>query len=96
MWPPGRQCAIPELADHGRFALAREHYDDPNWSMLAWGRLYFEIERSALVEIWPNALAPNRDSLTRFIGYTHEQGLISRRLAPKELFTPDTTTLRAE
>ena len=39
---------------------------------------------------WPYGLAPNRAVLDTFLRYHHEQGLSPRRLAPEELFAPET------
>ena len=32
----------------------------------------------------------NRDALATFLRYSHEQGLSRRRLAPEDLFAPET------
>jgi 4,5-dihydroxyphthalate decarboxylase len=39
---------------------------------------------------WPYGFGPNRDVLDTFLRYHHEQGLSKRRLAPEELFAPET------
>ena len=39
---------------------------------------------------WPYGLGPNRAVLDTFLRYHHEQGLSPRRLAPEELFAPET------
>ncbi len=39
---------------------------------------------------WPYGLAPNRHVLDAFLRHHHEQGLSPRRLAPEELFAPET------
>jgi 4,5-dihydroxyphthalate decarboxylase len=70
-------------------SLARVRWDDPNWSMLIWGR--HELERQANVagfDPWRNGLEANRKNLERFATYSNEQGLTSRRLSPDELFEP--------
>ena len=67
------------------------YYDDPNWSRLAWGRHYLEDEQRQLApDPWPFGLAPNRANLERFIGYSHDQGLIRQRMAPESLFAEST------
>lgn len=67
--------------------VAYERYEDPNWSLLAWGRQYLEAEQRELAPgPWRNGLAANRDNLVRFIEYAHEQGLIARGAAPEERF----------
>src|SRR5579884_1268399 len=71
--------------------VALRYYDDPNWSRLAWGRLYLEEEQRQLApDPWPNGLARNRANLERFIAYAYEQGLLRRPLAPEELFVEST------
>ena len=72
-------------------ALCLEYYADPNWSRLAWGRYYQEEEAERLApDPWPFGLARNRANLERFIGYSHEQGLIRQRLTPESLFVAST------
>jgi 4,5-dihydroxyphthalate decarboxylase len=69
--------------------LARIRWDDPNWSLLIWGR--HELERQEALagsDPWRNGLEANRKNLERFATYSNEQGLTSRRLAPDELFAP--------
>ncbi len=69
--------------------LARIRWDDPNWSLLIWGR--HELERQEELsgsDPWRNGLEANRKNLERFATYSNEQGLTSRRLAPDELFSP--------
>jgi 4,5-dihydroxyphthalate decarboxylase len=39
---------------------------------------------------WPYGVAANRHVLDTFLRYHHEQGLSPRRLAPEELFAPET------
>ena len=39
---------------------------------------------------WPYGFERNRAVIDKFLGYHHEQGLSSRRLAPEELFAPET------
>jgi len=77
------------------FARAREiayrYYDDPNWSRLAWGRHYFEAEQRLFGgDPWRDGLAANRAYLARFTAHAHDQGLISRPLAPEDLFVEAT------
>jgi 4,5-dihydroxyphthalate decarboxylase len=68
--------------------ISRRYYDDPNWSRLAWGRHFLEEERQLLGEnLWPIGIEENRACLERFIGYSHDQGLIDRRLSVDELFS---------
>jgi len=41
-------------------------------------------------DFWPYGLQPNLQTLETFLRYSHEQGLSKRRLAPHELFAPET------
>jgi 4,5-dihydroxyphthalate decarboxylase len=69
------------------WALARDYYDDPNWSRLAWARLLAEDERAAFgKDPWPNGLAQNRANLERFIRYESDQGLIKAPMPVESLF----------
>ncbi len=71
--------------------IARERWDDPNWSYLAWGRHSFEQQHQLLAsDIWPNGLQKNLDNLTWFIEQSHDQGLITRTCDPSEMFYPTT------
>ncbi|MBI4214022.1 MAG: ABC transporter substrate-binding protein [Chloroflexi bacterium] len=66
-------------------------YDDPIWSLLAWGRQSLEDERGALApDLWPVGLAANRSNLERFIQYAHEQGVIQSPMPVESLFTEST------
>jgi 4,5-dihydroxyphthalate decarboxylase len=67
---------------------ARARWDDPNWSLLLWGR--HELERQEEIcafDPWRNGLDANRKNLERFATYSNDQGLTGRRLSPDELFT---------
>lgn len=67
--------------------ISLEYYDDPNWSRMAWGRLYFERERSILgANPWLNGIAKNRACLERFVKYSRELGLIGDVPAVESLF----------
>ena len=68
---------------------ALERWNDPNWSMLLWGRR--EIERQREVgksDAWQNGLEANRKNIERFALYSFEQGLSRRQWTPEELFLP--------
>jgi 4,5-dihydroxyphthalate decarboxylase len=41
-------------------------------------------------DFWPYGFEANEHTLTTFVRYSHEQGLTSRRLDPRELFVPGT------
>lgn len=71
--------------------ISAHYYDDPGWSRLAWGRHYFEEERSLMGEnAWPHGLAKNCNYLERFAAYSKELGLIKQRPAIDELFAETT------
>jgi 4,5-dihydroxyphthalate decarboxylase len=70
-------------------ALCREFYSDPNWSWLAWGRQAFEEEQQLLGDDpWPYGVEKNRANLERFIGYSLDQGLMTKKITVEELFLP--------
>jgi 4,5-dihydroxyphthalate decarboxylase len=67
--------------------IAWDYFSDPNWSSLAFGRRYYERERTAFGrDPWMFGVAGNRANLEQFIMYSHDQGLISRKLGVDELF----------
>jgi 4,5-dihydroxyphthalate decarboxylase len=60
-------------------------------TMLPWQVAHVEETRRELGEDWwAYGLEPNRHTLDTFLRYHHEQGLSHRRLAPEELFAPET------
>jgi 4,5-dihydroxyphthalate decarboxylase len=70
---------------------AREYYEDPNYSMLAWGRLDIEDElRLFGRDPWENGFTRNSANVARFIAYSHDQGLIPAPFGPETLFHPST------
>jgi 4,5-dihydroxyphthalate decarboxylase len=82
--------AVLEMFNHA-FALAREYFEDPNWSRLAWGRHYFELEENRFEgDPWTNGFARNRSNIERFIRYSHDQGLIESPFPPETLFAGET------
>ena len=69
--------------------VCREFYADPNWSWLAWGRQAFEEEQKLLGnDPWPYGLEKNRANLQRFVGYSRDQGLMSKEMPLEQLFLP--------
>jgi 4,5-dihydroxyphthalate decarboxylase len=69
--------------------ICREFYADPNWSWLAWGRQAFEEEQKLLGDDpWPYGLEKNRANLERFVGYSLDQGLMTKKMRLDELFVP--------
>jgi len=70
-------------------ALAATYMDDPGWSQMPWAQLGREEQNGLLKgDLWPVGFAANRANVERFIGYSHNQGLIDRRLEPDDLFHP--------
>jgi 4,5-dihydroxyphthalate decarboxylase len=68
-------------------ALVATYMDDPGWSQLPWARMAREEQNSLLkADLWPVGFAANRANVERFIGYSHDQGLIDRQLTPDALF----------
>ena len=59
--------------------------------MLPWATAHVEDARREMGhDFWPYGLERNRDTLSTFVRYHHEQGLSRRRLEPEELFAPET------
>lgn len=60
-------------------------------TMLPWLVAHLEDTRRAMgSDFWPYGLAANTATLETFLRYSHEQGLSPRRLAPEDLFAPET------
>ena len=60
-------------------------------TMLPWLTAHVEDARRELGEdFWPYGLHNNRHVLDTFLRYHHEQGLSKHRLAPEDLFAPET------
>ena len=73
------------------FAVARDYYSDPNWSMLPWGPQAREKQQSLLgSDPWPNGVAKNQANMERFMALAREQGVISRTLSMEEMFHAST------
>ena len=87
-----RQPELPGLlmrAFESAQGIADGYIDDPGWSRLAWTKYARERETPALgAKLWPLGVAANRANLERFIGYSHDQGIIDRRIAVEEMFHP--------
>ena len=66
--------------------ICRDFYADPNWSWFAWGRQAFEEEKVLGHDPWPFGLENNRANLERFVGYSLDQGLMTKKMAVDELF----------
>jgi 4,5-dihydroxyphthalate decarboxylase len=60
-------------------------------AMLPWHNAHVEEARALMGEdYWPYGFDANRKTLETFLGYHHQCGLSRRRLAPEELFAPET------
>ncbi len=59
--------------------------------MIAWSVAQMEEEREIFgKDPWAYSLEPNRHVLETLVNYTHEQGLIKKRLSVESLFAPST------
>jgi 4,5-dihydroxyphthalate decarboxylase len=68
----------------------REHLEDYAFPLAPLGRLAYEDDEALFgADPWPSGYAANARALDDFVLYLHDQGLIRRRLAAEELFTPD-------
>jgi 4,5-dihydroxyphthalate decarboxylase len=86
-YPHAAQSLFKAFSDAKK--ICREYYADPNWSWLAWGRQAFEEEEKLLgADPWPYGLEKNRANLERFVGYSLDQGLMSKKMPIEELFLP--------
>jgi 4,5-dihydroxyphthalate decarboxylase len=87
-----RQPELPRLllqVFENAARIADGYLDDPGWSRLPWSKYTREREAIDLASrLWPLGVAANRANLERFIGYSHDQGIIDRRLSADELFHP--------
>ena len=95
---PGTSVAGPAVMDAFDRAGAAcvRHWDDPNWSRLAWGRHLVEEEAAVLGrDPWANGLSANHANLERFITYSHEQGLIGASMPVEGLFAEATLGILA-
>jgi len=58
--------------------------------MLPWLIRHAEDTRDLMgKDFWPYGFEPNKDGLSTFLRYSHEQGLARRLLSPQELFAPE-------
>ncbi|MGI9245004.1 MAG: ABC transporter substrate-binding protein [Verrucomicrobiales bacterium] len=61
---------------------------------LPWATQEFEETRALMGEnFWPYGIGSNRKALDAVMRYTHEQGLVKRRLEIEEIFHPSTLAL---
>ena len=87
---PGLARALFDAFEGAR-KIAQSYYEDPNWSLLAWGLQDMEAERAAFGrDPWENGFARNRANLARFIDYACDQGLISAPTPVEDLFARET------
>ena len=60
-------------------------------AMLPWLIAHLdEVTREMGDDFWPYGLDRNRETLSTFLRYAHEQGLAKDRLHPEDLFAPET------
>jgi 4,5-dihydroxyphthalate decarboxylase len=91
-----RQPWIAASLQKAFVAAQRETYADLSETaalkaMLPWLTAHVEEARREMGDdFWPYGLDRNRHALATFLRYSHEQGLARRRLAPEELFAPET------
>jgi len=90
----------PELPDK----LFRLYCDAKRWAQRwrraipslveAWPNHYLAEEQKLFtVDPWAYGLEANRHVLDTFLGYCHAQGITARRIAPEEIFHPNTLKL---
>jgi 4,5-dihydroxyphthalate decarboxylase len=85
---PELPSALFQLFEQAR-RRALERWNDPNWSMLLWGRRALERQQQLCErDPWRNGLEANRKNIERFALYSYEQGLSRRQWRPEELFLP--------
>jgi 4,5-dihydroxyphthalate decarboxylase len=78
--------ALFDVFDEAR-KLARRRWNDPNWSLLMWGKQDLERESGVTErDPWTNGQQANRKNIEDFVRYSNEQGLTRRALTPEELF----------
>jgi 4,5-dihydroxyphthalate decarboxylase len=66
---------------------------DPNASMVPLPQGHFAAAWAQGVfggDLWPYGLEPNRPTLETFLTWATEQGVTARKLAPEDLFAPET------
>jgi 4,5-dihydroxyphthalate decarboxylase len=85
---PDLPQALFQIFERAR-RTALERWNDPNWSMLLWGRRELERqEKLCSFDPWRNGPEANRKNVERFALYSYEQGLSRRQWKPEELFVP--------
>ncbi len=85
---PELPAALFKMFEQARRS-ALERWNDPNWSMLLWGRRELEHQKQLCsLDPWRNGLEANRKNIERFALYSHEQGLSRRQWQAEELFIP--------
>lgn len=72
-------------------SLSEEYFEDPGWGRLAWGRHYYEAEKTLFGrDPWENGFTKNRAMLERLIMYSHDQAMIDSPFPVETLFVPET------
>ena len=76
---------------HHAFDVAMGYYEDPNWSMLAGGRHYWELEQARFKgSPWTRGFNGNRANIEMMIRYAMDQGMVHSALTPEALFHAST------
>ncbi|MEE8443876.1 MAG: hypothetical protein V3S44_00905 [Alphaproteobacteria bacterium] len=83
---PGLARALIGMWEQAKH-LAYQYYEDPAYSLLAWGSNAYEAQQAVMgADAWPSGVAANRANLEMFIAYCADQGLLDRPLSPEDLF----------
>ena len=82
---PGLSTQMQQLFGSA-FNIATKYYNDPNWSMMPWGRSEFLRSEGIIRESWQTGLSANEAAISQFLKYSLSQGLLNRSWAPRELF----------
>ena len=81
---------------HKAFSQARDiclhKLEDPRWTALAWAREHLDHQQRTIgSNPWPYGLVPsNEKTLDKLLDYAYNQGLISKKYSPEELFVKST------
>jgi 4,5-dihydroxyphthalate decarboxylase len=85
------QSLFKAFARAQQIAYENLHRTSALATMLPWQVAHVEDARRELGDDWwPYGLEPNRAVLDTFLRYHNEQGLSKARLAPEQLFAPET------
>ena len=95
---PGLPTAVFEMYSKAKqIAYANMETTTSLKVTLPWVTQELEDTRKLMGEnFWPYGIEPNRKELELVMRYTHEQGLVKRRLKFEELFHPSTLELKED